>query len=87
MVLNIPSVELQDQLALRFEPFIFGTTMRTLAAEQSLVPAAARLDVMYTNERLWTHLLPFSVTLEAAGLDGGEASSDQMLVSGSHNTT
>ena len=55
MMLDLPSVQLQNQPAVRNEPLIVRPAMRTLTAQEPLVPAAARLNVTRANERLWTH--------------------------------
>lgn len=63
MMADIPSVQLQDQPAVRHEPFILGASMCTLAPKQTLIPAAARFDVTHavsgcgcirTLRRLWS---------------------------------
>ena len=55
MMLHIPSVQLKDQPVTRDQPLILLAAMRTLAAEQTLIPATARLDVAHANERLEMH--------------------------------
>ena len=55
MVPDIPSVELEDQLTTDNEALILPPTVRTLTAEQSLIPAADGLNVLHANERLWIH--------------------------------
>ena len=49
MVLDIPSVQLKDQLAADNKAFILRSAVRTLAAEQLLVPSTACLDVADAN--------------------------------------
>ena len=55
MVLHIPSVELKDQLAADNEAFVIPPSVGTLTTEQSLIPLAARLNVVHANEGLWIH--------------------------------
>ena len=55
MVLDIPSVQLHDQPAVRDQPFIFGAAMPALTTQQTLKPATARFDIVNANERLWVH--------------------------------
>ena len=55
MVLHVPAVELQNQLAIADEPLVFTSAVGTLAVEETLIPAAARLNVGDANEWLWIH--------------------------------
>jgi hypothetical protein len=55
MMLHIPSVQLKDQPAVRHEPLILGPAMGALAAEETLIPATARLDIGYADKWLWIH--------------------------------
>ena len=55
MVILIPSVQLQHQLAAVDQAFVVRATMRALTVEQLLIPAAAGLDVVHTNQWLWIH--------------------------------
>jgi hypothetical protein len=55
MVPNIPPVQLKDQFTSDNEAFILPAPVRTLTAEQSLIPAAACLNVVHADERLWIH--------------------------------
>lgn len=55
MVLHIPVVQLKNQPAARDQPLILLPAMRTLTAEQTLIPATACLDVPDANKRLWVH--------------------------------
>jgi hypothetical protein len=50
-----PVVELEDERAVRDETFVLGSAVSALAAEERLVPAAARFDVAYRDEWLWSH--------------------------------
>ena len=55
MMLNIPSVQLKNQPAVRNEPLILRAAMRTLTAKETLIPATARLNIAHANKGLWTH--------------------------------
>jgi hypothetical protein len=55
MMLHLPSVQLQNQSALRNQSFILGTAMCALATKQLLIPTAARFDITHANEWLWMH--------------------------------
>ncbi len=55
MMLHIPSVQLKNQPAVRDEPLILPAAMRTLAAQETLIPATARLNIAHTNQGLWNH--------------------------------
>src|SRR6267378_2450727 len=52
MVLHLPPVQLQNQPATRYQPFIFSAAMRALTTQETLIPAAAGLDVAHANEGL-----------------------------------
>src|SRR5262245_15039124 len=56
MMLHVPSVQLEDQSAIRNQPFIFRAAVRALTAEETLIPSAARFDVMHANEGLGAHV-------------------------------
>jgi hypothetical protein len=55
VVLHIPSVQLKNQPATRYEPLILGPAVRALTVKEPLIPVTARLDVAHANEGLWTH--------------------------------
>jgi hypothetical protein len=55
MMLDIPTVQLKNQPAVRNKSLILGAAMIALAAEESLIPATARLDVAHANQGLWIH--------------------------------
>ncbi len=58
VMLHVPAMELQDEPAVaRHKPLVFRAAVRALAAQQPLIPAAARLNVVDTNQRLWTHTI------------------------------
>ena len=59
MVLDIPSVQLKDQLAPYLKTLILRPAMGTLTAEQALIPPAACLNVIHAKERLWMHVHAF----------------------------
>lgn len=56
MVLNVPVVQLHNQLAVGDQLFVMAPTMAALTSQQPLVPATARLNISDTNKRLWTHI-------------------------------
>ncbi len=56
MMLHLPSVQLQDQPAPRYQSLIILAAMRALTAEETLIPATARLDIAHANQGLWTHI-------------------------------
>src|SRR5438477_7429314 len=49
MMLHIPMVQLEDQPALRNKSLIVRAAMIAPTAKQSLIPAAARLNISHTN--------------------------------------
>jgi hypothetical protein len=49
-------VQLQDQGVARNQALVFGAAVGAAAAEQILVPPAARLDIADGDEGLWTQL-------------------------------
>lgn len=55
MMLDMPIVQLEDQLPARDQSLIIWSAVRALAAEQLLIPATARLDVAHANEWLRMH--------------------------------
>ena len=55
MMLHIPSVQLKNQPAVGYEPLILTSAMRTLTAEEMLIPATARFDIAHANKGLWIH--------------------------------
>jgi hypothetical protein len=55
MVVHFEAVQLKDKLAIRDQPLIFGASMSAPAAQQPLVPSAARFHIGYGDERLRTH--------------------------------
>ena len=56
MVLDVPIVQLEDQLSLPNQSLIIRPAVAALTAEEPLIPTTARLDVMHANEGLKTHL-------------------------------
>ena len=52
MMLDIPSVQLKNQPALRNQPLILSAAMRTLTAKETLIPATARFNIAYANKGL-----------------------------------
>ena len=55
MMLVFPAMELAHQLAFTNESLVIRSTMGALAAEQALIPSAARLDIAHADERLRKH--------------------------------
>ena|SRR5947209_7597758 len=64
MVLYFKAVQLKDELTIRDQLFICRASMITPAAEQTLIPPAARFHVGDGDQRLRTH--PSSVSSPAA---------------------
>ncbi len=62
MVLHVPAVQLQNQSALRNQPFILGAAVCALTTQQALIPAAARFDITHANEWLWMHTSLYEIT-------------------------
>jgi hypothetical protein len=54
-VVDLPVVELENELAVRDEPFVVGTAMRALTAEEPLVPRTARFDIVNRDKWLGPH--------------------------------
>ena len=77
VMLNLEAVQLKNQGAVGDEPLVLGSTMGALAAEQTLIPAAARLDVGYGDQWLGTHRHPpdcSDATIPPHEVTDGEAS-------------
>jgi hypothetical protein len=55
MVLDVPAMELKQQLIVLDEPFVLGATVTALAPQQTLVPAATCLNITDADQGLWTH--------------------------------
>ena len=55
VMFHIPPVQLKDEPALPNQPLVLTPAMRTLAAQQSLIPATARLNIAHANKGLWIH--------------------------------
>jgi hypothetical protein len=55
IVSHTPAVQLQDQSIVQNKTLILEPAMRTSTAEQTLIPAAARFDIVHANQRLWAH--------------------------------
>ena len=55
MVFKLEPVQLKHELAVRDELFIVWAPVIATAAEQTLIPTAARFDIGYGDERLGTH--------------------------------
>ena len=52
IVLHVPPVQLENQPAVGHEPVVLGATVAAAAAKETLIPAAARLDIGYADEGL-----------------------------------
>jgi hypothetical protein len=55
MMLHIPPVQLKDQPAMGNEPLVLGPAVGAFAAQETSIPATARLDIGYANKWLWMH--------------------------------
>lgn len=56
MVLHTEPVQLKNKLSIRHQLLVFRAPMITLAAQQTLIPSAARFYIGYGDEWLWTHV-------------------------------
>ena len=56
MVSNVPAMQLHEQLAIRNQLLVLGSTVAALASKKKLVPTTARFDISDTNQGLGTHL-------------------------------
>ncbi len=56
VVLDLPLVELENQPAADHETLVIRPAVGALTTEQALIPAAARFNVIGTDERLWMHV-------------------------------
>ena len=52
MVLDVPVVQLEDQISARDQSLIIRPAVVALTAEETLIPTTARLDVMHADEGL-----------------------------------
>lgn len=55
MMFHIPCVQLKNQPTTRDQSLILLAAMRTLTAEETLIPTTARLNIAHANKELWTH--------------------------------
>jgi len=55
VMFDFEAVKLQDQGAVGHQTLILRAAMRTLAIQQTLIPAAAGFDIANAYERLWSH--------------------------------
>jgi hypothetical protein len=55
MMLNLPAVQLHEQLAIRHQLLVMASAVAAFASQKTLVPATARFDISHTDEGLWTH--------------------------------
>jgi hypothetical protein len=51
----IPSVQLKKQLSMRNEALVFWAAMPGLTAQETLVPATARFNIVHANKGLQSH--------------------------------
>ena len=52
MMLDVPIVQLEDKVSVRDQSLIIRPAVAALTAKETLIPTAARLDVMHANEGL-----------------------------------
>ena len=52
MVLDVPIVQLENQLSVRDQSLIMRPAVAALTTKKTLIPTTARLDVMHANEGL-----------------------------------
>ena len=55
MMLDIKTVQLQDELTILHQLLILPAAVSSAAAQQALIPLAAGFDIRNTDQRLWTH--------------------------------
>jgi hypothetical protein len=55
MVFNFKAVQLKDQLAVRNQLLVLGSSVAAAAAQQALIPSAAGFYIGYGNERVRAH--------------------------------
>jgi hypothetical protein len=55
MPMCVPRMKLQNNLAVRHYLFVLATAVSTLATEYLLVPTAAALNILHSNQRLSFH--------------------------------
>jgi hypothetical protein len=65
MMFHLETVQLKDKLPIRDQLFICGAPMIAPAAEQTLVPSAARFHIGHSNQRLRTHSASLSIHTDA----------------------
>src|SRR5262249_25271860 len=72
VMLLLPAVKLQHQLAGMNEPFVVRPAVGALATEQALIPLAAGLDISNADQRLWSHQLasPYRTPSQTVGSSG-----------------
>lgn len=61
MMLDREAVQLKYELSIRDQLFVRRTAVVATAAEESLIPPAARLDVGHGDQRLRTHSIRVSM--------------------------
>lgn len=52
MVLDVPIVQLEDQISVRDQSLIIRPAVIALTAKETLIPTTARFDIMHANEGL-----------------------------------
>jgi hypothetical protein len=70
MMLHVPTVQLKNQPAVRDKPLILRTAVITFAAEETLIPTTARLNIAHADQRLWVHRCLPSQSSDPFGLSG-----------------
>ena len=55
MVLDLPIVQLEDQISVRDQSLVIRPAVAALAAKEALIPTTARLDILHANKGLETH--------------------------------
>jgi hypothetical protein len=55
VMLDIPRMQLKNQVSIGHEPFILRTTVVTFTTKQALIPPAACFHIADANQRLWMH--------------------------------
>lgn len=77
MMVDAPVMQLEYQLAVHDEPLIFRAAVSAFAPEQSLIPAARGLNIVYADERLRVHRLNWLALCRQAAIE--EASDAELF--------
>jgi hypothetical protein len=54
-MLDVPAMELENEAIAQHQPLVVRASVATLATQETLVPAAARLNIVDADQGLWMH--------------------------------